>query len=140
MSARRQRGFTLIELMVALAIIAIVGSIAFATYEDRSRKARRVEAIVALEQIAQAQQRFFTQNNTFTTDLNDLIPYGVKSDTTPNGYYDLSLEAGDGGLGANVAAVATPNKSQTKDACTELRVLSNGTRDGKPDRATCWGK
>lgn len=128
--------------MIALAILGIIGSIAFATFEDRSRKGRRVDAIVALERIAQAQQRFFTQNNTFTTDINDLVPYGIASGTTDGGYYDLTLEAGTGGLTAAVEVVATPvaTKSQAKDTCTELRVLSNGTRDGKPDRVTCWGK
>lgn len=137
----RQNGFTLLELMIAMAILGILSSVAFYGYESQSRKGRRVDAIVELEKIAQAQHRFFTQNNTFTTDIDDLVPYGITGSTT-NDYYDLSLEAGDGGITVAVEAVATPilTKSQAKDICTELRVLSNGTHEGIPDRATCWGK
>jgi len=135
-----QRGFTLLELMIAMAILGIISAVAFYTYDDQSRKSRRTDAVIALEMIAQAQQRFFTQNNTFTTSFVDLAGFGIESDSTTRGYYDLSMEPADGGIAVTVAVIATPTKAQAKDACTELRVLSNGTRNGKPDRATCWGK
>lgn len=141
---RAAKGFTLLEIMVTMAIMAIVGTIAFAAYESQSRKGRRTEAIVALEQIAQAQQRFFTNENTFTASIADLKRYGIESGTSPGGHYTFTLAAGPDGLTSTFVATATPDGSQKKDSCTELSVSMTSqsptvTRDGTPDSKTCWG-
>ncbi len=136
----QSRGFTLLELMIAMAILGIISSVAFFTYDSQSRKGRRVDAVVALEKIIQAEQRYFTQNNgVFTTDINDLLTYGIDSGSS-TAYYALSLAAGPDGLGAEVIAIATPINGQLSDTCTELRLRSNGIHEGNPDRLTCWGK
>jgi type IV pilus assembly protein PilE len=61
----RKKGFTLIELMVAVAIVGILAAIAIPSYQESMRKSRRADAQSALLNIANAMERYFTQNNTY---------------------------------------------------------------------------
>ena len=62
---RGMRGFTLIELMITVAIVGILASIAYPSYIESVRKGRRAEARAALTELMQQQERFMTQNNTY---------------------------------------------------------------------------
>jgi type IV pilus assembly protein PilE len=135
----KQQGLTLIELMTTLAIIAIIGSIAWPAYESQSRKGKRPDGIAALEQVVQAEQRYFTDNNTFTTTVTNLP--GIASTKSKGGYYDVTVKAGDtGNIATSFIATATAIGGQADDSCEAFIVHSNGKRDGTPDKQTCWGK
>lgn len=69
---KKTLGFTLIELMIVVAVIAILASIAYPSYRDSVRKARRVDAKSALTDIAQMQETFFARNGTYTDDMTNL--------------------------------------------------------------------
>ena len=62
---RQERGFTLIELMITVAVIGILGAIAFPAYTDQVRKGRRAEARGHLMALLQQQERIMTQRNTY---------------------------------------------------------------------------
>jgi len=62
---RRPHGFTLIELMITVAIIAILGAVAFPSYMESVRKSKRAEGRVAMMEVLQQQERYMTQNNTY---------------------------------------------------------------------------
>ena len=64
---KRQRGFTLIELMITVAVIAILAAIAFPSYQDSLRKSRRTDAKNALTQAMANMERYYTENNTYAT-------------------------------------------------------------------------
>ena len=64
---KRQRGFTLIELMITVAVIAILAAIAFPSYQDSLRKSRRTDAKNALTQAMANMERYYTENNTYLT-------------------------------------------------------------------------
>ena len=67
MMLKRQRGFTLIELMVTVAIIGILAAIAYPSYLDSVRKSRRTDAKNALTQAMANMERYYTEHNTYGT-------------------------------------------------------------------------
>lgn len=78
------KGFTLIEVMVVAAIIAILAAIAYPSYQDSVRKSRRTEAKEALLNAAALQERRFLQFNEYTATIAD-----IGGANTENGYYTL---------------------------------------------------
>ncbi len=70
--APQVRGFSLVELMVAVAIGAILVSVALPTYQDSARKSRRSDAFVAVAAIQQSQERWRANNPQYSTSLTEL--------------------------------------------------------------------
>lgn len=79
-------GFTLIELMIALVIIAVLATIAFPTFQSQIRKSRRADAIASISQVQQAQERWRANNTSYGTLVNVGVPAA-----TSGGYYTLSV-------------------------------------------------
>lgn len=131
---RRQRGFTLTELMIALAIIAILGAIAIPTYNNFQVRSHRTQAMADLAACAQALERHYTVNFSYQSAAADpsQIPGPPDADlcaqTSPGSgtaRYDISLrEAGDSTFRLRATPVA--GGSQVGDGALEL--LADGTR------------
>lgn len=132
---RRQHGVTLIELMVVIAIIAIIGSVALPSYLSSVRKGRRVDASDAATGVLQAQERWRANNATYTTSLSSLN----QSSTTVNGYYTQALSAATG-TGYTLSFTPVASKGQGSDTgCTALVVtVTNGNPAYTP--AACWSR
>src|SRR5437899_10373492 len=132
----RMRGVTLIELMVVLAIVAILASLAVGSYRRYVLRANRTDATAALLRIQVAEEKFFLQNNAYTTDLS-AAGLGVPS-PTPNGFYNLAV-AGAPAIATSFKATATATGAQTQDtSCQTLTIDDQGLRNSAPSTTDCW--
>ncbi len=136
----KSRGLTLIELMVTVAILAIVASIAYPAYKGYTVTANRSDGKIALNKIAMAQERFFSENNSYTTNISLLPGYTSNPFLTEKGKYSISAAAGPGGITTSFILSATPQGSQANDNCTNLTLSSAGVKGGLPSKGDCWIK
>lgn len=139
---RSTAGFTLIELMVTIAVGAILATIAVSSYTSQIRKSRRTEARTALLDLASREERFMSTNSVYSDVQADL---GYQTTAYPmalgSGYYELKAKP----LVDNTAnpptftITATPvaGKGQDKDAeCQSFGINEKGTQTAT--NATCW--
>jgi len=87
-----QLGFTLIEVLIVVAILGIIASIAIPSYGSYMTKTRRVDAITLLTEVAGEQQRFFSENNRYAETMTDM-GYPNAEELSENGYYNVSVTA-----------------------------------------------
>lgn len=145
--AVRQSGITLLELMVVVAIIAIVSAFAFPSYIQYSVNTKRAVATSTLLQIAERQQQFFIDNKQFTNDLTDLgfaADPLVIADTgvvTAAGNSDAVYSIGLSNVAATTYTItAAPLHGQaSRDThCASLTLDQSGARASSAGGADCW--
>lgn len=134
---KRQKAFTLIELMITVAIVAILATIAYPSYRSQILRSHRSEAKTALLQAQVEQEKYFLQNNTYGGQSNIGPKLGLKTgDLTANGYYKITITATNGGTGYTAVADAQTTGGQDQDTgCTQLGIDQTGT---KTPSGTCW--
>ncbi|MEW6352829.1 MAG: type IV pilin protein [Pseudomonadota bacterium] len=139
---KHQIGFTLIEMMIVVAIIGILAAIAYPSYQDSVRKGRRAEAITALYQMQLAQEKWRATHTSYTTTLSDLGFSTANIPSSGTTYYQIAVTAASStGFTATATAQSAGGQNQDKAgsvSCTPLTITQNG-----PDlttQAACWGK
>ncbi len=136
-SQRKKSGFTLIELLIVVAIIAILAAIAFPSYTRYVERTRRADAREIMFRIAAAQERFYTNRNRYTEDVNADLSL---STTSEKGYY-IVRAAFVGGDNQTYILTATPQSPQDNDSCKELTINNTGFKGAPSDTGTngaCW--
>jgi type IV pilus assembly protein PilE len=142
------RGFTLVELMVAVVIAATLLAVAIPAYTSRIREARRTDAKTALLDLAGREERYFATNNVYTATASSLC-YSTFPINIGSGYYYLSaptITAATSSTPASFTLTALPvsGAGQDKDTtCAEFMVYSNGKQYAQNSSATdtsstCW--
>lgn len=143
----RTLGFTLIELMIVVAIIAILAAIAVPAYGRYVIRSGRVEAKTTLNFVMQAQERFFSTYNRYSPILIGPQPAGLGlaancagGINSENCNYRITVEAVAGNQ--NITLVATPVGRQATDICGPLRLSAAGVKLPAPlpahTNGACW--
>lgn len=142
-SMRMQRGFSLIELMVVVAIIALLAAFAVPSYLRYGLRARRADGQELLLRVANAQERYYATNNHYGS-LDQLGYTTAASKLSEKGYYSLDMEepASDS-TSAQVfkaVAVVVAGGPQAKDDCDNLWITNTGQKSqtGSTTNGTCW--
>ena len=132
---RAALGFTLIELMIVIAAVAILASIALPSYQEQVRKSRRAQAKSDLVEYAQMAERFFTVNNTY-------VGFALPATQSPReagatARYTLALTTQ---TASAFVITATATGPQTSDRCRDLSLSNTGlkTESGSATLAECW--
>jgi type IV pilus assembly protein PilE len=144
-ASRSERGFTLIEGLVGVAIAGVLSSVAYPSVEAQVQRARRSDALVALLQVQLAEERHRANNAGYAT----LAELGLRG-MSPAGHYRLQASANESG---GYDLVATAVAAQARDArCRVLRLsLADGalvqasgsdatTANGSDANRACWGR
>ncbi len=129
--ALKSAGFTLIEVLIAVLIVAILVGIAYPSYQQYVTRAYRVEAHMQLSQIANLQEQYFLDNLSFTGDLTDL---GLAANplVSDSGRYQISATINNGRY--SLKAVAQGNQATLDEGCGTLQL----TMEGQKVPQECW--
>lgn len=145
MKTKRSSGFTLIELMITVAIIAILAAVATPSYFSYVLKSRRADAKVALSEVSQRQEGYYADNNKYAPSLDvlklDNAGFVKKSGNyqSKEGYYQLQIQVDANGQKYTLKAI--PQAAQAADVrCAELSLDSTGkkTISGVGTVKECW--
>lgn len=138
---RRAAGFSLVELMVVLTIIAILAAIAIPAYTRYGYRARRPDGQKLLLAVANAQERYYALHNVYA----DLATIGYSTTTTATsdaGYYTatVTVSAVSSFAGQAYTATAAPVGVQKTDACGSLTLTNTGVKSqgGAATNGSCW--
>jgi type IV pilus assembly protein PilE len=141
---RAAAGFTLIEVMIALAIVAITTMIAASSYRGHVRRSHRVQAIQALLVAATEQEKFYLAHGHYGDRLDaavDAEPPGLPVDSiTPGGHYRISIPVASA---VEYRVVATAADNGADPVCQVLSIDESGRRlatdtRGADSAGRCW--
>jgi len=129
---QKLRAYTLTEILIAIALVAILTAVAIPSYRDYIVRASRSEATDALLNAARCQERLYAKFNAFNANLC--------GGATPNGLYTVTITTSNSNQ--NFVATATPAGGQSADACGNLTLSDTGVKTAHGNTGdyaqNCW--
>jgi type IV pilus assembly protein PilE len=142
---RPSRGFTLMELMIVVAIIGIIAAIAIPNYTNSITRSRRAQAASCLQEASQFMERWYTTNLRYDIDVNTnaAIGYpalGCATENNINQYYTFGFNGAVAARTYSVQATAINAQATADSTCGNLRINQSGTRSitGSGDVKNCF--
>lgn len=135
-----QQGFTLIEVMVVVAIVGILSAIAYPSYTEYIARGHRAEARANLLQAAQWMERAATANGTYPTASSAASAIAALEAQLKMDRYGIKVDSANG---SSYILTATPKGAQLKDKCGSYTLTQSGKRDvasATLSVAECWNK
>ena len=129
------KAFTLIELLIVIAIVAILAAIAYPSYNRYVERTRRADGREMLLRVAAAEERFYTNRNTYTADIAGDLTLPEESE---NLHYRIG--AAIAAAGQTYVLTATPQAGQASDVCGNLTINNAGFKgqSGVQTNGKCW--
>ena len=139
---RRASGYSLLEMLIVVALVGIITTIAVGFYRMYVQRTNRTDAMQLLARVAAAQERFYLDNNRYALQA-DLVQLGFPTATSENGHYQLTINpgpSGDPAIDYVATAQVVPGGGQSDDAdCQTFTINETGTRGSQPEPVTtCW--
>ena len=141
-SMHKESGFTLIEILITVAIIGILAAIAYPSYQESVAKSRRADAQSALLGLASAMERFYSENSFSyigaaqsgdgSAPQAAIYPSEAPLDGNTK-YYDLIIATE---TATNFSLTAKPKSNMSSDRCGSFTLNSAGVRNA--DETDCW--
>ena len=133
---RRQSGFTLIEIMIVVIIVAILAAIAIPAYHRYVVRAHRTDATRTLLDLAGREEHFFYSNNQYTMDVTAL----GGTTTMAGQYYTVAVDSADT-KNFQITATAVGTQAIEDTECANFTINRQGqqTISGNGTKASCWG-
>ena len=122
MMLKRTRGFTLIELMIVIAVLSIIVAVGYPSYMEHVKKSRRAEGMGQLLELADRMERAYSDRGTYPTNISE-----VYVATTDNGFYTLSIVSANN-VSFTVSAAPTSLGQQNDDKCKTFTLTSLGQK------------
>ena len=140
MNVRRTAGFTLIEMMIVVAVIGILAAVAYPNYTEYLIKSRRADCKAVILSAANMLERGFSINSTYPSAADPDDPSSVNpvaAFTCPLNGGTQTYTLGYVTDGASFTLTATPTAVQTRDSCGTLTLTNTGARRAS-GTGSCW--
>ncbi len=142
-----RHGFTLVEILTALVVVAVLAAIALPMWRNHQLRVQRADAVASLIAVQTQQDSYFGRNARYADGAQIATPspggLGL-ANRSKQGFYTIEVRSNADGLGYLATARAAPAQGQTEDGrCAEFTLDHNGRRRaldsaGNDRSADCW--
>lgn len=142
LSPQLQRGFTLTEMMIVIAIIGIISAFAYPSYVEQVRKSKRSDAKIALQQIAQRQESHFIKNYSYASTLT-AMGYAADTIPSPDNDYQITIDSASATAYTLKATPASTSGQAQDKLCAVFTLDQMGRKIAKNNEGAvttdkCW--